>query len=213
MPGQHECDHSEVTSTSILANTAAVEEPAVVLDKCTEITYGPTAPEAAIIDVQNQVAGSCADSSNEHKGDYTGTATMKQTTVEGRMHTEEVMQQCDSQPEWVTAGEMTLNASDIHHKPGRVDSITIPNDCAEIPTGHQEPKMEIIDVQHVEGNLLVNGIGAVSARQPDKYATAPEAPDKSSQCILDGETATGGNKSSAVADMHNPLASIGTNAE
>ncbi|KAI5991367.1 hypothetical protein EDC04DRAFT_2811897 [Pisolithus marmoratus] len=123
------------------------------------------------------------------------------------------MQQCNSQPERVAAGETTLNASDIHHGPGRVGSITIPNDCAEIPTGHQEPKMEIIDAWHVESNLLVNGIGAVSARQPDEYATAPEAPDKSSQCILDGETATGGNESSAVADMHNPLASIGTYAK
>ncbi|KAI6003410.1 hypothetical protein EDC04DRAFT_2908221 [Pisolithus marmoratus] len=66
-----ERDHTGVTSTSFPANTVAAEQPTVVLHKCTEIAYGPMAPEATIVDVQSQVAGSCAANSNKREGECT----------------------------------------------------------------------------------------------------------------------------------------------
>ncbi|KAI5987792.1 hypothetical protein EDC04DRAFT_2912733 [Pisolithus marmoratus] len=66
-----ERDHTGVASTSIPANIVAAKQPTVVLHKRTEIAYGPMAPEATIVDVQSQVAGSCAANSNEREGDCT----------------------------------------------------------------------------------------------------------------------------------------------
>ncbi|KAI5998453.1 hypothetical protein EDC04DRAFT_3096303 [Pisolithus marmoratus] len=167
VPSQHKCDHSKVTSMSILANTAAVEQPAVVLDECTEITYGPTAPEAAIVDIQNQVAGSYADSSNEHQGDHTGTATMKQIEVEGRTHDEQVMQRCNSQPEQVVAEEESFPDS--------------PSDCAETKTGYLTLETEVVDTQQVEDNLPKVEVGNTDAERPDKCVHTLEASDKGSE--------------------------------
>ncbi|KAI6043743.1 hypothetical protein EDC04DRAFT_3087911 [Pisolithus marmoratus] len=152
VPSQHECDHSEVTSTSILANTAAVEQPAVVLKECTEITYGPMAPEAAIIDVQNQVAGSCADSSNEYKGNYSGTATNEQVAAEEESFP-------DSQ-----------------------------SDCAETKTGYLTLETEVADARQVDNNLPEVEAVAIDVIWPNECTNAPEAPDKSSQCIQDDQT-------------------------
>ncbi|KAI6023437.1 hypothetical protein EDC04DRAFT_3092567 [Pisolithus marmoratus] len=154
VPSQHKCNHSEVTSMSILANTAAVEQPAVVLDECTEITYGPTAPEAAIIDVQNQVAGSCADSSNKYKGNYSGTVTNEQVAAEEESF-------LDSQ-----------------------------SDCTETKTGYLTLETEVADAQQVDNNLPEVEAVAIDVIWPNECTNAPEAPDKSSQCIQDDADAT-----------------------
>ncbi|KAI6023271.1 hypothetical protein EDC04DRAFT_3143545 [Pisolithus marmoratus] len=129
---------------------------------------------------------------------------------------DEATQEHDMPSKQYVIEESTQSAGNSNDKPGKSpsDAGSSPmssSDCAEIPTGHQEPKMEIIDVRHVESNILKNETGAAVEGRLEEYANAPEAPDNS-QCILDGETAARGDEHSAVADMHDALTSIGTSA-
>ncbi|KAI5987151.1 hypothetical protein EDC04DRAFT_3149382 [Pisolithus marmoratus] len=129
---------------------------------------------------------------------------------------DEATQEHDMPSKQYVIEESAQSAGDSNDKPGKSpsDAGSSPmssSDCAEIPTGHQEPKMEIIDVRHVESNILKNETGAAVEGRLEEYANAPEAPDNS-QCILDGETAARGDEHSAVADIHDALTSIGTSA-
>ncbi|KAI6000247.1 hypothetical protein EDC04DRAFT_3096024 [Pisolithus marmoratus] len=127
---------------------------------------------------------------------------------------DEAPQQHDMSSEQYMTGESAQSTCDSDNKPldtpgVEEDPSDFPNDCAEIPTGHQELKMEIVDVRHVES----------------KCTNAFEAPDKSGQCIQDDADVTRSykpngmdldmsngctNKPSAIPDMDEQLIAINT---
>ncbi|KAI6011520.1 hypothetical protein EDC04DRAFT_771756 [Pisolithus marmoratus] len=59
------------------------------------------------------------------------------------------------------------------------------NACTEIPTGHLEPKMDIVDVQWTEGCLLVVETGITDPEWLDKHANMLKVTDERSRCMDD----------------------------
>ncbi|KAI6002512.1 hypothetical protein EDC04DRAFT_2908513 [Pisolithus marmoratus] len=108
---------------------------------------------------------------------------------------DEASRQCNLPSKQCATAESTQNIFDSHHEPenppsseeGSPDS---PNDCAETESEYLTPEIEVVDVQQVEDNLPEVEVGAVDVEQPNECTNAPEAPDKSSQCIQDDADAT-----------------------
>ncbi|KAI6038249.1 hypothetical protein EDC04DRAFT_3141665 [Pisolithus marmoratus] len=198
-----ERDHTGVASTSIPANIVAAKQPTVVLHKRTEIAYGPMAPEATIVDVQSQVAGSCAANSNEREGDRT---EIPAGYLKPEVEIIDVRQVDDNQPV-AKVGVTDANRPNEHactlevpdERSQRTDDNTAerrdlpeassealetPGDLpfatserAETWTGHRKPEDKVVDTRHVVDVLPMFEVGSTGQVRYSKHVKELQASD------------------------------------
>ncbi|KAI5996056.1 hypothetical protein EDC04DRAFT_1197943 [Pisolithus marmoratus] len=200
-----ERDHTGVASTSIPANIVAAKQPTVVLHKRTEIAYGPMAPEATIVDVQSQVAGSCAANSNEREGDRTeiptgylepeteivdvrqteGFSLVDEAGATGATWPDESMNASKVPDDEVMASQDLPGLSSKALEPEGNNLLDTTSERAETKTGHTKPEPDVVDARQVVDILSMFEDGIADQERLDEHSNTLEAPDERSQRAAD----------------------------
>ncbi|KAI6037718.1 hypothetical protein EDC04DRAFT_3029157 [Pisolithus marmoratus] len=121
---------------------------------------------------------------------------------------DEATQEHDMPSKQYVIEESAQSAGDSNDKPGKSpsDAGSSPmssSDCAEIPTGHQEPKMEIIDVRHVERYPTVPDKGRVGTGRFNDTVTRDFAdPQRVEKATLTSSSSHGNADSREFVDSH-----------
>ncbi|KAI6021160.1 hypothetical protein EDC04DRAFT_2607284 [Pisolithus marmoratus] len=103
---------------------------------------------------------------------------------------EDAMQQHDSQPKQVMAGDTAQSTCNHHHEPENLPteeegSLDSPNDHSKTKSGYLTLEIEVVDMWQVEDNLPEVEVGAVDAKWLSKCLNTLKAPDEGSQHASD----------------------------